>query len=123
MAGTGLCQCAAVQDVETVCDAACRATQIVTSLDAGGKLMLRDPTTAAVASFDPTEVPGFAGVPSCGIGGSCQVVSLGRAADGAFTADYGTNARLLARGGITANVDRSTTRVRRRRALESGRLL
>jgi hypothetical protein len=55
------------------------------------------------------------------------MVSLGRAADGAFTADYGTNSRLLAYAGIQSNfvsrVDRSSTQTKRRRALESGRLL
>jgi len=55
------------------------------------------------------------------------MLSLGRAADGAFTADYGTNARLLAHAGLhsnfVANVDLASTTAKRRRALESGRLL
>jgi len=116
-----------VQDVETVCDARCRSTQVVTTLEAGGKLTLRDPTTGAVASYDPSEVPGYGGVPTCRTGGSCQMTSLGRAADGAFTADYGTNARLLAHAGrhsnFVAHVDLASTTAKRRRALESGRLL
>jgi hypothetical protein len=48
------------------------------------------------------------------------MVSLGKAEDGSFTADYGTNEALLAKGGIVASPDKVTTRAR---ALRAGRRL
>jgi hypothetical protein len=96
----------------------------VTQLQPDGTVKITDPVTGAETVFDPTVDPGFAGSATCSQEGACTMTSLGRAADGSFTADYGTNERLLAQGGITPSTDLSSTRLRRRLALEaSGRLL
>lgn len=122
--GSGLCQCAVVVDVDSVCDAACRASQVKTTLLPAGTIKLTDPVTGAESVFDPTADPGYGGSATCSQAGACPVTSVGRAADGSFTADYSTNARLLAQGGIESSVDKTSTRLRRRRALqEQGRSL
>jgi hypothetical protein len=97
--GTGVCECATVPDVDTVCDADCRASQPKAALSADGKLTVTDPVTGKTASYDPTEVPGFGGKTSCS-GSDCKMVSIGKADDGSFTSDYGMNEQVLAKAGI-----------------------
>jgi hypothetical protein len=109
-----------VEDVDTVCDANCRATEIKPSLGADGLLSLKDPVTGRVKTFDPTAIPGFGGSAKCSGEGECKLTSLGKASDGSFTADYSTNPLLLAEGGMQSRADRSSTRAR---ALKAGRLL
>lgn len=108
--GTGLCQCTVVQDPETVCDANCRKSQVTASLSADGKLELVDARNVGNGgkaetkkAFDPTLVSGFGGSPTCTSAKTCKLVSVGKASDGSFTAGYGTNPLLAAKGGIKAS--------------------
>jgi hypothetical protein len=82
-------------------------------------MVIVDPVSGKESEFDPTTIPGFGGSATCK-SGDCSMVSLGSAEDGSFTADYGTNEALLAKSGIVASPDKTTTRAR---ALRSGRRL
>jgi hypothetical protein len=95
-----------------------------TTLLANGTIQLTDPVTGAWAVFDPTLDGGYGGSSTCSGKGPCPVISLGRAADGSFTADFSTSPRLLAMGGIEARPDKRSTLRRRERILaEQGRSL
>jgi hypothetical protein len=69
--GTGLCECATVQDADAACDATCRGAALEVTLGDTGLVTLKDPTTGAEASFDPSEAPGYRGAGGCSSGGSC----------------------------------------------------
>jgi hypothetical protein len=86
--GTGLCECAVVQDADAACDATCRAAQLSVTLEESGQVTLRDPTTGAEASFDPSEAPGYRGSGSCSSGGECSMTSVGKSSDGSFEGGY-----------------------------------
>lgn len=57
---TGICECAQLQDADTVCDETCRATQLQVHYDPTAQsLMMYDPVSStSISSFNATTMPG-----------------------------------------------------------------
>lgn len=88
---SGLCQCTNVPDLDTICDAACRATSTKLVMDAKtSQLMTYDPVTGSTTPISLTEQQGIIGTLSCTSSSSpsgCQVLNM-QVAGSSFSGTY-----------------------------------
>jgi hypothetical protein len=83
---SGLCQCTDVPDLDTVCDAACRASskKLVMS---GNTLLTYDPTTGQSTVVSALDTQGIFGTLNCLSESNCQVLSM-EAQGNSFSGNY-----------------------------------